>query len=165
LKKGVPIDKIASFKKMKLISEDIDLITAALKESEELLEVSEDGLKVRRKTPLVAPESIFQKTVYAVSRPVCIITMHTAPLLIRHVLVLKKGFPVGEEIDDKAFFDLQEEIGQIFSEFGKVEAVRMRKTDDKPSKFKVKAEATRSYFPVRNGREAYNANKRFHSLF
>lgn len=63
---------------MKLISEDIDLITAALKESEELLEVSEDGLKVRRKTPLVAPESIFQKTVYAVSRTVCIVTMHTA---------------------------------------------------------------------------------------
>lgn len=62
------------------------------------------------------------------------------------MLVLKKGFPTGEEIDEKAFFDLQEEIEQIFSEFGKVEAVRMRKTDDKPSKFKVKAEATRSYF-------------------
>ncbi|KAI9279023.1 hypothetical protein BC943DRAFT_284327 [Umbelopsis sp. AD052] len=108
----VPINTIASFKKMKLISEDIDLITEAVKESPELLEVSEDGLNVRRKTELVRPEALFERTIYA------------------------KGFPTEIDGDNKAFFELQEEIEKIFSEFGKVEAVRMRKTDTKPSKFK-----------------------------
>lgn len=64
---GVPINTIASFKKMKLISEDIGLITEAVKESPELLEVSEDGLNVRRKTELVRPEALFERTIYAVS--------------------------------------------------------------------------------------------------
>ncbi|KAI8579337.1 hypothetical protein K450DRAFT_242763 [Umbelopsis ramanniana AG] len=108
----VPINTIASFKKMKLISEDIDLITEAVKESPELLEVSEDGLNVRRKTELVRPEALFERTIYA------------------------KGFPTEIDGDNKAFFELQEEIEKMFSEFGKVEAVRMRKTDTKPSKFK-----------------------------
>jgi hypothetical protein len=37
---------------MKKLSEDVEAIAAALRESKELLEVSEDGLKVRRKTEL-----------------------------------------------------------------------------------------------------------------
>jgi lupus La protein len=74
VKIGVPISTIANFKKMKLISEDIDLITAALKESPELLEVSEDGLNVRRKTELVRPEALFERTIYAVSDFWCTVT-------------------------------------------------------------------------------------------
>lgn len=64
---GVPISTLANFQKMKLLSQDIDLITAALKESEELLEVSEDGLSIRRKTDLVPPEALRERTIYAVS--------------------------------------------------------------------------------------------------
>lgn len=66
---GVPIATIANFKKMKMLSEDAALITEALKESPELLEVSEDGLKVRRKTELVRPDSPNPRTIYAVSFP------------------------------------------------------------------------------------------------
>ncbi|KAG2174907.1 hypothetical protein INT43_005969 [Umbelopsis isabellina] len=108
----VPIATIANFKKMKMLSEDAALITEALKESPELLEVSEDGLKVRRKTELVRPDSPNPRTIYA------------------------KGFPTDVNDDQKAFFELQEEVEKIFNEFGKVSAVRMRKTDEKPPKFK-----------------------------
>jgi len=108
----VPIGTLANFQKMKLLSQDIDLITAALKESEELLEVSEDGLSIRRKTDLVPPEALRERTIYA------------------------KGFPAGTEADKKEYFELQEEIQQFFSEFGVVNSVRMRNTDEKPHKFK-----------------------------
>lgn len=50
------IGTLASFTRMRKISEDVEVITAALRESKELLEVSEDGLKVRRKTEL--PENV-----------------------------------------------------------------------------------------------------------
>lgn len=54
--------------------------------------------------------------------------------------VLQKGFPAGTEADKKEYFELQEEIQQFFSEFGVVNSVRMRNTDEKPHKFKVGSE-------------------------
>ncbi|KAK3806448.1 MAG: hypothetical protein J3Q66DRAFT_407150 [Benniella sp.] len=68
VKKGkdgyVAIARIASFKRMR-DHKDKDLIVEALRESKELLEVSEDGLLVRRRIPLVPQKDHFQRSIYA----------------------------------------------------------------------------------------------------
>ncbi|KAI7820131.1 hypothetical protein BC939DRAFT_239909 [Gamsiella multidivaricata] len=60
----VAISRIASFKRMRDYK-DMELIVEALRESKELLEVSENGEKVRRKTPLVPVKDHFQRSIYA----------------------------------------------------------------------------------------------------
>jgi lupus La protein len=65
----VPIATISSFKKMKALSEDAAVILAAIKSSPSLLEVSEDGLKVRRKEPLPANVDTTAQTIYAKGFP------------------------------------------------------------------------------------------------
>lgn len=62
----VSIARIASFKRMR-DHKDKDLIVEALRESKELLEVSEDDQLVRRKIPLVPQKDHFQRSIYAVS--------------------------------------------------------------------------------------------------
>jgi lupus La protein len=89
----------------------VEKVAEALKESKDLLEVSEDGESVRRKKPLVEPKpeqktNQFQRSVYA------------------------KGF--GEESDDT-----QEAIEKFFEQFGEVKQVRLRRTDDKKFKGSV----------------------------
>ncbi|KAF9982685.1 hypothetical protein BGZ65_002588 [Modicella reniformis] len=68
VKKGddayVSIARIASFKRMRE-HKDMELIVEALRESQELLEVSEDGQKVRRKIPLTQHKDHFQRSIYA----------------------------------------------------------------------------------------------------
>lgn len=51
----VEIAVIASFKRMKALTEDLQVVAAALRESKALLKVSEDGAKVKRTSPI--PES------------------------------------------------------------------------------------------------------------
>jgi len=63
---GVSIAKIASFKRMREFT-DKDLIIKALRESQEMLEVSEDNLTVRRKTEIAPSKDHFQRSIYVVS--------------------------------------------------------------------------------------------------
>eukprot|EP00456_Euglypha_rotunda_P007909 TRINITY_DN11465_c0_g1_i10.p1 TRINITY_DN11465_c0_g1~~TRINITY_DN11465_c0_g1_i10.p1 ORF type:complete len:128 (+),score=16.74 TRINITY_DN11465_c0_g1_i10:117-500(+) len=44
----VPIATIATFKRMRQLTTDLNIVITALKQSKELLEVSTDGTKVRR---------------------------------------------------------------------------------------------------------------------
>ncbi|KAG0234830.1 hypothetical protein B0O80DRAFT_424378 [Mortierella sp. GBAus27b] len=60
----VSISRIASFKRMRE-HKDMELIVEALRESKELLEVSEDNQMVRRRVPLVPQKDHFQRSIYA----------------------------------------------------------------------------------------------------
>jgi lupus La protein len=106
----VPISTIACFSRMRRF-QPFEEVVAALKESPELLEVSEDGELVRRKTPLVEPKpeqraNAFNRSVYA------------------------KGF--GDETETTQF-----DIEKFFAGFGPVKQVRLRRTDDKKFKGSV----------------------------
>lgn len=63
----VPIATIASFKRMRAIQEILgnDGIAEALRNSEELLDVSEDGANVRRRKELVPVKDAFDRSIYA----------------------------------------------------------------------------------------------------
>lgn len=60
----VLISVIASFKRMKELSTDVNAITDALKTSGKL-EVSEDGLKIRRTEPLPSEDPTLPRSIYA----------------------------------------------------------------------------------------------------
>ncbi|KAF9124978.1 hypothetical protein BG015_004994, partial [Linnemannia schmuckeri] len=60
----VSIAKIASFKRMRDFKDNA-LIVEALRESKSLLEVSEDGLKVRRKVPVGPIDDYHNRSIYA----------------------------------------------------------------------------------------------------
>lgn len=103
----VPIETLASFKRMKPVREVLSTseIAEALRTSESLLEVDEEGTRVRRKTELVPVPDAHARSVYA------------------------KGFP--DEYDG-----LQKELEDYFSQFGRINSVRMRRENEKPRKFK-----------------------------
>jgi hypothetical protein len=61
----IPIATIASFSRVKAITEDVALITKALKASEEL-KVSEDDQKVRRIKPLPTEDDTAHRTLFVV---------------------------------------------------------------------------------------------------
>ncbi|KAI8638030.1 hypothetical protein BD408DRAFT_423565 [Parasitella parasitica] len=111
----VPIETIASFKKMKMITEDFDAIVKALQENEsEIYEVDKDGKNIRRKSEVVQ-QNHNERSIHV------------------------KGFPlIDEEAKDQIaeLFKLQDKIDDFFSEKGTVLCVRMKKTDVKPKKFK-----------------------------
>jgi len=109
----VPISTIAMFSRMRRFR-PVSVIVDALKESKELLEVSEDNELVRRKVPLVEPkkeekQEAFIRTIYA------------------------KGF--GEETPTSQF-----DIEKFFEQFGPVKQVRLRRSEDKKFKSSVFAE-------------------------
>jgi hypothetical protein len=67
----VPIQNIASFKRMQRF-QPVENIATALRSSKELLEVNEEGTHVRRKVPLVRPtqetySEMNKRTLYVVS--------------------------------------------------------------------------------------------------
>lgn len=106
----VPISTIASFSRMKKFR-PVSAVVDALRQSKELLEVSEDGESVRRKLPLVEPkkeeiEAARARSIYA------------------------KGFP-----DESK--GLQIELEKYFEGYAPVKEVRMRRTDDKKFKNSV----------------------------
>uniref|UniRef100_A0A060T426 ARAD1C40832p n=1 Tax=Blastobotrys adeninivorans TaxID=409370 RepID=A0A060T426_BLAAD len=106
----IPIATLATFSRMRRFR-PLSAIVDALRESKELLEVSEDGEKVRRKIPLVEPkkedkENAFARSIYA------------------------KGFPDETETT-------QVDLEKFFEEFGPVKQVRLRRTDDKKFKNSV----------------------------
>jgi len=65
----VPIATLASFKRMQQLSSDMALIIKALKASPELLEVSEDDQKVRRKLALPEDLNLAPNTIYVKGLP------------------------------------------------------------------------------------------------
>ncbi|EMR08836.1 hypothetical protein PNEG_02623 [Pneumocystis murina B123] len=99
----VSIDLISTFKRMRRFR-PIEAIVTALRTSKDLLEVSEDGKYVRRKTPLIKPKeseknSYIQRSVYV------------------------KGF--GEETKTT-----QIDIEDFFKKYGKINVVRLRREDN-----------------------------------
>ena len=65
----VPVDTIASFKRMREFQlRGLPWVADALRTSTEL-EVSEDGTKVRRRTEVQEPKGAFERSVYAVRLP------------------------------------------------------------------------------------------------
>lgn len=103
----VPIETVASFKRMKPVREAIGVegIAEALRGSEDLLEVDEAGQKVRRRKELVQVTDAHARSIYA------------------------KGFPDEYE-------GLQEDLEAYFAQFGKINGVRMRRESERPRKFK-----------------------------
>ncbi|WFD23724.1 hypothetical protein MEQU1_002418 [Malassezia equina] len=103
----VPIETLASFKRMKPLREVLDVagIADALRASSSLLEVDADGVRVRRKTPLVPVTDAHTRSIYA------------------------KGFPDEHE-------GLQAELETFFAQFGKINGVRMRRENERPRAFK-----------------------------
>ncbi len=102
----VPIATVSSFKRMReYLPKGLDWITNALRTSD-LLEVDGESQNVRRKTDVKPPVNVLDRSVYA------------------------KGFGT----DDKNG-GLQKELEKLFSKWGTVVAVRLRREKDK--KFKV----------------------------
>lgn len=106
----VPISTIACFSRMRRF-QPFTAIVEALKQSKELLEVSEDNELVRRKIPLEEPKpeqkkNAFDRSIYA------------------------KGF--GEETETTQF-----DLEKFFETFGAVKQVRLRRSDDKKFKGSV----------------------------
>lgn len=106
----VPISTIACFSRMRRF-QPFTAIVDALKQSKELLEVSEDNELVRRKIPLVAPKPEQKQNAFARS-------------------IYAKGF--GEETETTQF-----DLEKFFETFGAVKQVRLRRSDDKKFKGSV----------------------------
>ncbi|GAA5807909.1 hypothetical protein MFLAVUS_001289 [Mucor flavus] len=114
----IPIETIAGFKKMKMITEDLDTIVKALKEVEsDIYELDEESKNIRRKSEVVQQDHA--------SRSIYI-----------------KGLPL-VDVDAKdaiaELFVLQDKIDDLFSEHAKVLCVRLKKTNDRPKMFKGSA--------------------------
>lgn len=92
----VPIKTLLTFNKLKKLTEDASAVATAVESSEEV-ELSEDKLSIRRKTPLPEEDLSKQRTVYV------------------------KGF---DPEDDTATID---NIQEFFSRYGRVLYVRQRK--------------------------------------
>ncbi|KAI9262501.1 hypothetical protein EDC94DRAFT_608322 [Helicostylum pulchrum] len=114
----IPIETIAGFKKMKMITEDLDTIVKALKEVEsDIYELDGESKNIRRKSEVVQQDHA--------SRSIYI-----------------KGLPL-VDVDAKdaiaELFILQDKIDDLFSEHAKVLCVRLKKTNDRPKMFKGSA--------------------------
>lgn len=102
----VPIATVSSFKRMReYLPKGLDWIANALRNSD-VLEVDAEAQNVRRKTEVKPPVNVLDRSVYA------------------------KGFGT----DDKGG-ELQKELEKLFSKWGTVVAVRLRREKDK--QFKV----------------------------
>lgn len=110
----VDISKIASFKRMQEFDKTHSEIAKILQKSEKLLEVDLDGLRVRRKVPLVMPEDEHKK---AINRSVYV-----------------KGLSVDEKDDTQKVL---EEFFAKHTMDGEICCVRMRRDDAKKFKGSV----------------------------
>ncbi|GAN04712.1 la-motif domain-containing protein [Mucor ambiguus] len=112
----IPLETIASFKKMKMITEDFDTIVKALKEVEsEIYQVDEEGKNIRRKSEVVQQNHV-ERSIYVKGLP---------------LVDADAKDPIAE------LFKLQDKVDDFFSEKGyTVLCVRMKKNDEKPKKFK-----------------------------
>ena len=63
----VNIETLCTFNRIKALTTDLPTIASALRESPEMLEVDETGLKVRRRTQIRHLGKVSDKSIYAVS--------------------------------------------------------------------------------------------------
>ncbi|KAI9355164.1 hypothetical protein BD770DRAFT_444693 [Pilaira anomala] len=111
----IPIETIAGFKKMKMITEDLDTVVKALKEVEsDIYELDAEAKNIRRKSEVVQ-QNHMERSIYIKGLP---------------LVDVDAKDPVAE------LFNLQDKIDDLFSQHGKVLCVRFKKTDDRPKKFK-----------------------------
>ncbi|OBZ82684.1 La [Choanephora cucurbitarum] len=114
----IPIETIASFKKMKMITEDFDTVVKALKEHEsEIYEIDAEGKNIRRKSEVVQQDHV-SRSIYVSGLPLVDVDAQD---------------PVAE------LFKLQDKVEDLFGEHGKVLCVRFKKHDERPKKFKGSA--------------------------
>ncbi|KAI9320050.1 hypothetical protein BX666DRAFT_2018146 [Dichotomocladium elegans] len=111
----VELKTVASFKRMQKITEDLNTVIEALRsEPSDLFELDEKNENIRRTKELVK-RNFVERSIYA------------------------KGFPLvdeGENPPKDCLLDLQDKITEYFEQYGRVLAVRLRKTDERPYKFK-----------------------------
>ncbi|TFY55179.1 hypothetical protein EVJ58_g8410, partial [Rhodofomes roseus] len=103
----VPVSTVASFKRMRDWQKHGIPWITNALRMSTELEVSEDGTKVRRRTEVQPPKDQFERSIYA------------------------KGF--GEEEDTET----QRKLEDFFDKYGRTNAVRMRRTEDKKFKGSV----------------------------
>lgn len=151
----VPLKTVSSFKRMREFQAyGAPWLLEALKQSEEV-EVDADGDKIRRKSEVKEPKGQFERSIYAVrflrwkfSHAKVVVTvvlmssfyfvsfqsknLHSCVMLgldLNHVVgepcweKIQKGF--GEETPG-----LQQKLEKFFNQYGRVNAVRMRRIDD-----------------------------------
>ncbi|RCH92260.1 hypothetical protein CU098_000534, partial [Rhizopus stolonifer] len=101
--------------KMKMITEDFDTVVKALKEVEsDIYELDAEDKKIRRKTEVVQQDHT-SRSIYVSGLPLVDVDAQD---------------PVAE------LFKLQDKIEDLFAEKGQILCVRLKKTDDRPKKFK-----------------------------
>ncbi|KAI8378659.1 hypothetical protein EDC96DRAFT_454921 [Choanephora cucurbitarum] len=114
----IPIETIAGFKKMKMITEDFDAVVKALKEHEsEIYEIDAEGKNIRRKSEVVQQDHV-SRSIYVSGLPLVDVDAQD---------------PVAE------LFKLQDKVEDLFGEHGKVLCVRLKKNIERPRKFKGSA--------------------------
>jgi lupus La protein len=119
----IPIATLASFKRMREFNAlGVEWIANALSLSD-YLEVDEAKTNVRRLAEVQEPKGQFERSIYAV----CFI-LHIDPRPVNS-LGVQKGFGKEEP-------DTQQKLEDYFNKYGKVNAVRMRRTETK--EFKVR---------------------------
>ncbi|KAG5366145.1 La protein-like protein [Yarrowia sp. B02] len=132
----VPIHTIASFKRMQQFADPeaedpLAVIVSALRKSPSLLEVSEDGTKVKRVTPLQAPDDKSKdeanaRTVYAKG------FLPDDKVPTKDTPASELGAPLTREEE----LALQIEIEGFFEAFGKIVQVRLRRRTEQQNRFK-----------------------------
>ncbi|KAH9929404.1 uncharacterized protein B0H18DRAFT_997012 [Fomitopsis serialis] len=108
----VPLSTVSSFKRMREWQKHGHAWIADALRMASELEVSEDGTKVRRRTEVQPPKDQFERSIYA------------------------KGFGTDED------GETQEKLESFFNKYGRTNAVRMRRTEDKTFKGSVFVEFT-----------------------
>ncbi|VVT44026.1 uncharacterized protein SAPINGB_P000265 [Magnusiomyces paraingens] len=145
----IPISTIATFSRMRRFS-PLETIVAALRESEDLLEVSENGELVRRKTPLDESAATSESSSNTTEKkPVS----KGAQAFARSIYA--KGF--GEETSASQY-----DIEKYFEAFAPVTQVRLRRADDKKFKGSVFVEFANledaQRFLAQDPKPSYNGN-------
>lgn len=121
----VPISTVASFKRMRTYTSlGTEWVAKALQLSEDL-EVDETNSKVRRRTEVQEPKDQFARSVYAVRL--------FFPGFLKVNTELRFSFQKGFGDENPG---LQLKLEEFFEKYGRTNAVRMRRDEDK--KFKVR---------------------------
>lgn len=110
----VPIQVIASFKRMQVITKDLSTVVNALKKSKSLLQVSEDGTKVRRATPVPPPTDALPRTIYAKGFPEAGTTIESVRLLFADIapvssIVLRRTRDAAKKFKGSVFIEFETE--------------------------------------------------------